>query len=411
MAVETRRLEDVISTLIDYRGKTPNKTDVGVRLITAKVIKDGFINESSFEYIAEEEYDVWMRRGLPQQWDVLITTEAPLGEVAQLRTSERVALAQRVILLRADPRVMDQHFLFHTLKSPFAQAELAKRATGTTVLGIKQSELRQILIPYHALRMQRRIADILSAYDDLIENNTKRIKILEEMARSLYREWFVNFRFPGHEKVKLVASPIGKVPNGWTTSALGTLAEINSRAIRRGMEPAVVDYVDISSVSPGVIERTQRYAFEDAPGRARRLVQHGDTIWSMVRPNHRAHALVLDPPPSIVVSTGFAVLAPQRVPPSFLYLAVTTDEFVNYLINHARGAAYPAVTGADFEKATLIVPPDALVERFDGVVMPMLEQIGSLRRRNDVLQRTRDLLLPRLISGEIGVSRLEEPRA
>ena len=102
MPVPTARLEDVIVTLIDYRGKTPTKTTSGVRLITAKVIKDGFVNDSSCEYLAEEEYDSWMRRGLPKLGDLLMTTEAPLGEVARI-TDERVALAQRVILLRANP--------------------------------------------------------------------------------------------------------------------------------------------------------------------------------------------------------------------------------------------------------------------------------------------------------------------
>src|SRR3972149_2204046 len=184
----TKTIEEVTETLIDYRGKTPRKTASGVKLITAKVIKDGFILDGPHEYIAEDEYDAWMRRGLPRQWDILITTEAPLGEVAQLRTTERVALAQRVILLRGNPEVIDQRGYFQALKSPFVQGELRTKSSGTTVLGIKQSELRKVRVPCPPLPIQRKIAGILSAYDDLIENNTRRIKILEEMARTLYRE-------------------------------------------------------------------------------------------------------------------------------------------------------------------------------------------------------------------------------
>src|ERR1039457_4011198 len=133
----TKTIEAVTLDLIDYRGKTPTKTADGVKLITAKVVKDGFIQDGEHEYIAEEDYDTWMRRGLPKRWDILITTEAPLGEVAQLRTRERIALAQRVILLRGNPSLIDQQYYFQALKSPFVQGELAKRATGTTVLGIK----------------------------------------------------------------------------------------------------------------------------------------------------------------------------------------------------------------------------------------------------------------------------------
>lgn len=402
----TKTLEQVIETLIDYRGKTPTKTESGVRLITAKVIKDGRINDSSFEYIAEEDYDAWMRRGLPCQNDILITTEAPLGEVAMLRTAERVALAQRVILLRARPSEISQQFLFQALKSPSVQAELQSRATGTTVLGIKQSELWNVRVPCPPMQTQERIADVLSSYEDLIENNTKRIKILEEMARSLYREWFVNFRFPGHEKAKFINSKFGKVPEGWATKRIDEIASVNARSIRRDEVPDFVDYVDIASVSPGVVEKMDRFTFEAAPGRARRLVQAGDTIWSTVRPNRRSYAFLASPPPTMVVSTGFAVLSPQAVPPSFLYFAVTTDEFVAYIMNRTRGAAYPACTGRDFEEAPILVANDAMMARFESVAGPILEGTDLLRQKNNNLRATRDLLLPRLISGEIDVSSL-----
>ena len=180
-----------------------------MKLITAKVIKEGFIQEGNHEFIAEENYDSWMRRGLPKQWDILITTEAPLGEVAQLRTPEKVALAQRVILMRGKSDLIDQGYYFQTFKSDYVQAELNSRGTGTTVLGIKQSELLKVRIPYYPLSTQQKIAAILSAYDNLIENNTRRIKILEEMAQAIYREWFVDFRFPGHEGVRLLESELG----------------------------------------------------------------------------------------------------------------------------------------------------------------------------------------------------------
>ena len=109
----TKTIEEVTETLIDYRGKTPPKTSCGVKLITAKIIKDGFVQNGNLEYISEEIYETWMRRGIPQQWDILITTEAPLGEVAQLRTTEKVALAQRVVLLRGNPQIIDQQYYFH----------------------------------------------------------------------------------------------------------------------------------------------------------------------------------------------------------------------------------------------------------------------------------------------------------
>jgi type I restriction enzyme S subunit len=400
----TITIEDATERLIDYRGKTPPKTDSGVRLITAKVIKDGQILDEPKEFIAADFYDGWMRRGLPLKLDVLITTEAPLGEVAILRDSEKVALAQRVILLRARPGKIDPFFLFYALQSEYGQGELKARASGTTVSGIKQSELRQVRVPIFPLPVQRRIANVLSAYDDLIENNQRRIRILEEMARSLYREWFVHFRFPGHGEIKMVSSSLGPIPQGWEVKKLGDIASVNRAQINPRTAPDEVHYIEISSVSPGYIQNITTYPFTEAPGRARRVVQHGDILWSCVRPNRRSHTLVIKPEPDTIASTGFAVLTATELPYTFIYHAVTTDDFVTYLANNATGAAYPAVTASTFEDAVLVIPGKSLAKTFGEKTIPMAEQVNALQRQNQILRCTRNLLLPRLLSGSFNFS-------
>lgn len=138
-------LEACVERIIDYRGKSPRKTNTGVPLITAKIIKNGEILPAQ-EFIAIEDYDKWMTRGLPEIGDVLFTSEAPLGAVAQI-DKENVALAQRVMLLRPDPRVVLGAYLMHVLTYPSVKEELRRRATGSTVLGIRQAELRKVLIP------------------------------------------------------------------------------------------------------------------------------------------------------------------------------------------------------------------------------------------------------------------------
>jgi len=270
---------------------------------------------------------------------------------------------------------------------------------GATMSSLNQGILERIEFPLPPLQIQRRIAGILSAYDDLIENNQRRIKILEEMARSLYREWFVHFRFPGHEKHPRVSSPLGEIPQGWEVKKLSAVAEVNRAQINARSAPEELHYIDISSVSPGQIDRITTYAFADAPGRARRVVQHGDVLWSCVRPNRRSHAQMMHPEPNTIASTGFAVLTAKKVPFTFLYFATTTDDFVAYLTNNATGAAYPAVTAATFEKAELLVPPAPLLLKFGDAAIPMAEGIHTLQRQTQNLHHTRDLLLPRLLSG------------
>lgn len=316
-------------------------------------------------------------------------------------------------VLRAKPDVADDVFLLAWLN----QADIKPYVTGAAQPKLSQANLRLIEIPLPPLPTQRRIAGVISAYDDLIEDNTRRIQVLERMAQAIYREWFVNFRFPdfakassgrpGHANVKRVASPLGPIPQGWSVRRLDEVASVNTATIRRGHEPENILYLDISSVGTGRIEKIEPMAFADAPGRARRIVRCGDTIWSCVRPNRKSFSLILDPPADLIVSTGFAVLTPATVPFSFLYQAVTTDEFVGYLTNHATGAAYPAVTAKDFEAAPILVPDEPALRRFHEHCEPTLLLKENLLRKNTTLRRTRDLLLPRLISGALDVSKLE----
>ena len=164
-------LINLLDVLIDYRGKTPKKTSSGVPLVTAKIIKGGRILPYD-EFIAEADYDSWMVRGLPQPGDVVLTTEAPLGEVAQLDDT-KVALAQRVVTLRGKKGILDNTYLKYFLQSDIGQKRLTARETGTTVTGIKQSELRKVEISYPEYDQQCRIGAILKSLDDKIALNNR----------------------------------------------------------------------------------------------------------------------------------------------------------------------------------------------------------------------------------------------
>jgi type I restriction enzyme S subunit len=184
---------------------------------------------------------------------------------------------------------------------------------------------------------------------------------------------------------------------------LGDVAEVNRAQINARTAPEELQYIDISSVSPGQIDSITTYAFAHAPGRARRIVQHGDVLWSCVRPNRRSYAQVMHPEANTIASTGFAVLTATKVPFTFLYLATTTDDFVGYLTNNATGAAYPAVTASTFERADLLIPPPPLLKQFEDATIPLAEQIHTIQHQIQNLRRTRDLLLPRLLSGQLDV--------
>lgn len=288
------------------------------------------------------------------------------------------------------------------------QLNLGTRNAAGAVPGVNRNHLHAMEVRVPSKPIQRRIAGILSAYDDLIDNNVRRIQILEEMARALYREWFVELRFPCHAGIRRVASSLGPIPAGWQVRKLSEVAAVNRAQLNPRRAPDEIHYIDISSVSPGQIDVTRTYSFSHAPGRARRIVQHGDVLWSCVRPNRRSHAIAMHPAKNTIASTGFAVLTAIEVPFPYLYFATTTDDFVAFLANNATGAAYPAVTASTFENAKILVAPTLLLERFGEATVPMAEQIHALQRQADNLRRTRDLLLPRMMSGQVSLDEAAE---
>jgi type I restriction enzyme S subunit len=377
--------------------------------IRAQDIREGKITIDDPKFLTPEQHQR-LKRYIVAAGDVcIVIVGANVGDVGivpkQLHGANLTENAVKLTNFRHD---CIPQYVNYCLSAPDAQAQMQQIAGGAAQPKLGIYKVLDVEIPFHPKNTQDRIASILSAYDDLIENNARRIKILEDMAQMLYREWFVNFRFPGHQKVKMVESELGPIPEAWELKRLEDVAEVNEISIKSSSAPERIRYIDIASVSTARIEKIESLNFGDAPGRARRIVRHGDIIWSTVRPNRRSYALIVNPEPHLIVSTGFAVLTAKAVPFSYLYLTVTTDEFADYLTNHATGSAYPAVTGKEFEQAQLVVPPTSLRDRFHEVTEPLLNLSWCLHQRNRNLRTTRDLVLPKLISGDIPIDAAAE---
>jgi type I restriction enzyme S subunit len=409
-----RPLEDCMAALIDYRGKTPEKKSFGIPLITAKVVKGGRI-ETPDEFIAVDDYEPWMRRGIPEAGDVVITTEAPLGEVAQLG-AERVALAQRLIALRGKPGLLDNGFLKFLMQSEDVQDQLRARASGTTVLGIKQSELRKVLLTLPPFNEQRAIAHILGTLDAKIGLNRRMNETLEATARALFKSWFVDFdpvrvkaegRDPGLPQSladlfpdSFEDSDLGEIPKGWGVGTLADFSLLNSEAWSNETRPAFISYLDLSNTKWGRIEAVTTYVQEDAPSRAQRVLRSRDTIVGTVRPGNGSYAFIFED--GLTGSTGFAVLRPRRIEyAEFVYLAVTAAENIEALSHLADGGAYPAVRPEVVSSTPTVRPLDAVIEGFSGVSGPLLAKIAQNERESRTLAALRDTLLPKLISGEL----------
>ena len=376
----------------------------GIPFLRSQDIRPFRIKIDDLKYIPPEFHRKLKKSALSPGDVVIVRTGYP-GTAAVVPKSLTTANCSDLVVIRPSDNI-DPWFLCCIFNSTWGKSSVAGKLVGVAQQHFNIGVAREMFVPSPPIAIQRKISAILSAYDDLIENNERRIKILEDMAQNLYREWFVKFRFPGHNKVKMVDSSLGKIPQGWKACSLGDLAKVNARSINKTEQPVEILYIDIASVTPGVITQKQPMQFSSAPGRARRIVKHGDLIWSCVRPNRRSYALILNPEPNLIASTGFAVISGTDVPFSYLYFALTTDEFVGHLVNHATGSAYPAVTSRDFESADILKPTNSLLTQFHETVAPMLGLSHQLTVRNNGLRQTRDLLLPKLISGEVDVSEL-----
>lgn len=324
-----------------------------------------------------------------------ITIAANIADTALL--SYPACFPDSIIGFIADENKCDVRFIKYFFD--VVQERMQMVSHGATQDNLSQDKLLRFGIPCPPLEVQNKIGDILTAYNDLIETNRRRIALLEESTRLLYREWFVNLRFPGHDLVKWIDG----LPDGWRVMPLSEVAKVNSATLNTTAAPESIQYIDIASVETGCIRETTEMSFASAPGRARRLVQHGDVIWSCVRPNRKSYALIWEPDENIVVSTGFAVISASQVPFSYLYLTITSDEFVAFLTNRATGAAYPAVTAKDFEAAEIMLPDKGVLKDFHERCESILEMKENLLQQNKRLMSARDELLPKLMSGAIQV--------
>ncbi len=432
-AKKSYTLEEAVSHLIDYRGKTPKKTDSGIPLVTAKIVKKGRL-EPYNEFIAEDNYDSWMVRGIPKKGDIVLTVEAPLGEVAQLDDT-KIALAQRIVTLRGKENILNNDYLLYLLQSREVQSQLEARSSGSTVKGIKQSELRKLTLDLPPLPTQKKIAHILSTLDDKIELNRKMNQTLEEMAQALFKSLFVDFD-PVHAKAKCSSdeeletaakelgiskeilelfpsefedSELGMIPKGWE---IGHLGDKNfSMLIGSGINSfegekiylATADVADTNITSQEIL-----ITYESRPSRANMQPVIG-SVWFAKMQNSRK-LLMFDnysSTDSLILSTGFAGIKTTELSHCFIWSFIMSDAFNISKDNLADGAVQIAINNTSIKKINYTQPSDDILKLFT-------EKTSNLFRckyQNDLeiqtLQKTRDTLLPKLLSGELDVSELD----
>ena len=434
-------LENCMESIIDYRGKTPKKTTSGIPLITAKIVKNGRIL-SVTEYIAEIDYDSWMVRGIPQEGDIVMTTEAPLGEIAQL-DNRKVALAQRIITLRGKDNILDNNYLKYAMQSKHIQDQLTGRATGTTVKGIKQKELRKISFNLPPLPEQKRIAKILGDLDDKIEVNRRMNETLEGMAQALFKSWFVDFDpvidnaldagndipeelapraalrqelktkgeytpLPKETRSLFPASfthtpELGWIPEGWEVKTVSELISINPKTLLK--KGTVAKFLEMKSI-PSSGFSVSNISEKEFKGGVK--FTQGDILLARITPclENGKTAIVdfLNSEETGFGSTELIVLRGNEIIKTpFIACLSRFNDFRNHCIKSMIGTSgRQRVQNSCFDNFFLPIPKNKVISEFQNTTKQYFSKITSNSSEIESLQSLRNIILPKLIAGKVG---------
>jgi type I restriction enzyme S subunit len=378
-----------------------------VPLVKGENVHQGFIDWVNAkrwprDQIADLE-KFWLRAG-----DVVLAMDRPwipagLKQATVRKHNPPALLVQRVSRLRG-ANGLRSDFLGHLISSSSFTDYITPIVTGVSVPHISGAQIKGFQFRLPPATTQRRIASILSAYDDLIENNTRRIAILEEMARRIYEEWFVRFRFPGHENVRMVESELGLVPDGWTVEPCASAAEfINGYAFKPDdWSENGTPIIKIKELKEGVTPQTPRFQRTLA---TRYEIKDGDLLFSW--------SADLD----VYLWNGGAgwlnqhlfQVQPREVTKCFMFHALR--QVIPEFRAKSAGTTMKHIKRSALDEVRLILPPASLRRAFEAIASPIDDLVLRLERKNRNLRTTRDLLLPKLISGELDVSSMPEPGA
>lgn len=401
------RMEDLCEVVTDGTHDSPKLQREGVPFIKGKHISGGTIDFDSCDFIAPEDHEEACRRVKPQRGDILFSNIGSVGDTAVVKC-EREFSIKNVALFRPDKRKVNQAYFYYLVLSPLFRANVMNVRSGSAQPFISLANLRAFEVNYHEdIEAQCKIANILSAYDGLIENNQRRIKILEEMARSLYREWFVYFRFPGHDKVKMVPSTLGPIPQGWEVRTIADLCEsvsygYTASAVREDIGPK---FLRITDIVPDVIE-WDRVPFCEIPVGTvpKYLVKRGDIVIARTgATTGYAKRLNKRHPNTVFASYLVRVRARADVSNLMLGLLIESADYKQFIKTNIGGAAQPQANAVVLTSMRLATPPSPLGKNFDRLVEPLLDEAELLASKIQNLRRTRDLLLPRLLSGNLAM--------
>jgi type I restriction enzyme, S subunit len=400
--------------IIDCEHRTAPTSESGYPLIRTPDVGVGRLDVESAQRVDEATYRSWTKRAVPRAGDLILAREAPVGNVGIVLPGVHPVLGQRTVLIRTRSDLLDPYYLNYLLSGPAIRGWMQGVSTGATVPHLNVADIRSMELPaLPPVQTQHKIAAVLSAYDDLIANNNRRIKLLDELAQRTFHEWFVDFRFPGGERVPLVDSDLGSIPQGWSVQRMDEVADVidclhskKPEAIEDG--PGVL--LQLFNIgSGGSVDLSQIYrisAFDYAQWTSRIELSQGDCVVT----NVGRIAAVAQIPPGLRAAPGrnMTAIRPRTIPPTYL-LQYLLSEHMDHEVRRKKdaGSIMDALNVKGIVRLAVPVPGAELANQFEQLARPVRRQMEVLIARQQNLHTTRDLLLPQLISGAIDVTDLD----
>jgi type I restriction enzyme S subunit len=377
-------MEELCELVTDGTHDSPKLQKEGVPFIKGKNISGGIVDFSTCDFIKLEDHEEACRRVKPRRGDILFSNIGSVGDTAMVKDDREFSI-KNVALFRANSTKIDQSFLYYLVLSPEFRSNVMNVRSGSAQPFISLANLRSFEVSFTSdLALQRRIASILCAYDELIENNQRRIGVLETMARSLYREWFVHFRFPGYQKVRRVPSALGEIPEGWEVHLVkDILSRRSAGMVYRDGDVKVTGATPVVDQSTNEVRGFHECTADHVASPEKPIAIFGDHTCKM--------QLLIEPfsvGPNVV-----PFVAARDLPTAYVFHAVNslvqTHEYKRHWI--------------PLNAKEVIVGDRTTTQLFASHIQPTLVGQQTLRKVIRNLRRTRDLLLPRLLSGQVSL--------
>ena len=397
-----QNLQNICELIVDCEHKTAPTQEAGYPSIRTPNIGRGRLLLDGVNRVSEDTYQEWSKRAIPQADDLILAREAPIGNVAIVPKNLKVCLGQRTVLIRPNKKKVCPMFLVYFMLGDETQGKLLGPSTGATVSHLNMRDIRNLEIPeLPSLPTQHKIADVLSAYDDLIEINRQRIALLERAGREIYREWFVRLRFPGHERTKIVDG----VPETWkrvhlsrlVSTQYGYTASANEEPVGpkflRGTDINKHSYVDWSTVP---------YCPEDGLDFEKYALKRGDLL--VIRMADPGKVAIIEKQIRAIFASYLVRLSVQKdamIDPLYLFYVLAGAEYQGFMQAASAGSTRKSASAKLLTNFNVLRPPETIQTRFVDQIRPMREMIGTLLDQNSRAGMARDLLLPRLMSGQL----------